>query len=186
GSATSPEKRCAPSVSPMARPQTIAITSPCTNASPVSSRCGQKSGDAISWLERAAVSRGEVRATSPAYSYSACQASAIKAIRARMSNDWRTALLVTSSLRLPLPEPLLPRVEPHVDHRRDDQDEQDQRVHGLVVEVVVGEADLVTHAVARQNELGGEHPDEGIGDRELQPGEVVQGGVRQRDQEDRA
>src|SRR3546814_6652608 len=51
------------------------------------------------------------------------------------------------------------------------------------LEVVVGEVDLVAHALSREDELGGDHPDEGIGDRQLHAGEDVERRVGQHDQE---
>ena len=54
-------------------------------------------------------------------------------------------------------------------------------VHLRIVEVVVGEGDLVAEAAGRQDELARDDADEGVGDGELQPGEEMRRGGRQAD-----
>jgi hypothetical protein len=60
-----------------------------------------------------------------------------------------------------------------------DQQQQHQAVHATVVEVVVGERDLVSEAAGSENELAGDHGDEGISDGELDAGEQVRRRSRQ-------
>ena len=69
----------------------------------------------------------------------------------------------------PAQQRLLPVRQHGVDHDRQQQDQQDQRIHRRVVEIGVGEADLVAHAAARHDELGADDADERVGHRELAP-----------------
>ena len=56
----------------------------------------------------------------------------------------------------------------------------DQRIHHGIVEIVVGIADLVAEPGARHDQLGADHADEGIRDRELDAGEDIRRRVGQR------
>ena len=80
-------------------------------------------------------------------------------------------------------QPTIDGVEHRIGDGRDNDDEQHQPVHLAVLEIVVGVGDLVADALARQDEFRGDHPDEGIGESELDAGEQMRCGCRQIDQQ---
>src|SRR5579863_3655101 len=70
--------------------------------------------------------------------------------------------LAASMVAAPPHQHALPSGQRRVDDDGDRYDEHDQRIHGRIVEVVVGEAYFVADASVRHNELGADDADEGV------------------------
>src|SRR5581483_12225552 len=68
-------------------------------------------------------------------------------------------------------------IEARIDRDRNEQNEQDQGVHDVVIEIVVREAYFVTKPRVGHDELGADDADEGVSDRQFGAGEQIGRGI---------
>src|SRR3954470_592521 len=184
-SSTSPDSRCAPSMSPMTSPPTSAITSAVAKARPVSHAWRGKSSSVMIAASLRKVAAGDGITSWPRRQLPSCHNRIIATISTTMS---ASAVLrpapsrvtaIGSTSAAPCIEPLLPGPEDHVDGADSPEEQDHEAVHRRIVEGVVGKGDGVADAGARLHELAGDHADEGIGDREFRAREEPRRGGRQ-------
>ena len=160
---------------PSARPPVTASSSAQPNARAVSAACGQKLALDSICQARAAAPAGEVSANGAAQC-SACQ-------MARPASSSSTV----SRARRHVSAPSAAAGAAHsVEQRVDDvahDDEQHQRIHRAVVEIVVGVGDGIAEPGRGQDELAGDDADEAVADGELDAGEQMGRRRRQLDQQ---
>ena len=150
----------------MSRPSTTAMTSAAAKACIVLLTSSQNQSVRASFAVARIVCHGERIATSPTTRYMSSQKTSRPPMRTIvLRSDFRS--LAHQCWPRRGEQHLFPVRQHAVQDDREQQDQDDERIHRRVVEIGVGKADLVAHAGAGHDELGPDHADERIREREL-------------------